>query len=77
MCRSGWDSNDADVVCFQVGFSTGAREIPGISRFGSGTGRFWLKDIACIGNERHITNCPNVTFSDQNCIADATVICHG
>ena len=79
VCSDGWEQVDADVVCKQVGFSNGAREIPSPGRFGNSSGQVWLDGIACNGSEKYLRDCVHSGWGDHNCAAngDAAVICIG
>ena len=37
--------------------------------FGEGTGRIWLENVACTGNERALMNC-SASYSGNNCSHD-------
>ena len=56
VCGGGWDLNDAQVVCNELGFSnavTATRQ----SFFGHLRISAWLCDLQCVGTESSITNC--------------------
>ena len=56
ICDDGWDSNDAAVVCRQLGFS-GSESSCTEACFGSGSGRIWLDEVGCRGDETLLTQC--------------------
>ena len=37
------------------------------NRYGSGSGRIWLDEVTCRGNESSIVNCPREPFGDNDC----------
>ncbi|NXF41392.1 DMBT1 protein, partial [Nyctibius bracteatus] len=78
VCDDGWDLNDAAVVCRQLGCGT-ATAAPGRAHFGEGTGRIWLDDVACSGNEEILTLCRASSWGRSNCHhgEDAGVVCSG
>jgi len=77
VCDNGWDINDARVVCRQLGFPN-VDSVPHSARFGGGSGKIWLDDVNCLGNEASIENClqPNA-WGSHNCghSKDASIIC--
>ena len=76
VCDDDWDMNDARVVCRQLGFPD-AVSAPLSARFGAGSGRIWLDNVGCSGNESSIVNCQHSGWGAQNCghHEDASVIC--
>ena len=67
---------DARVVCRQLGFpgtvrALGNQEVP------LGTGKIWLDDIMCDGNESQLSNCSHGAWDSNFCYhdEDAGVIC--
>ena len=76
VCDDNWDKNDARVVCRQLGYSF-AVSAPHSARFGQGSGKIWLDDVQCQGNESSIVNCRHRPWGENNCghHEDASVIC--
>ena len=49
------------------------------SSFGAGSGRIYLDDVQCVGNETRLTDCPSRGYLSLGCrhSEDAGVICRG
>lgn len=76
ICDDEWGLSDANVVCKQLGYAS-AKTVHGKSYFGEGTGRIWLDDLACIGNETNIGQCLHRGWGSHDCThkQDAGVVC--
>ena len=76
VCDDDWDKNDARVVCRQLGYPS-AVSAPRSARFGQGSGKVWLDDVQCQGNESSIVNCRRRPLGEHNCghHEDASVMC--
>ncbi|NXT51966.1 MARCO protein, partial [Pluvianellus socialis] len=73
ICDDGWSIQDASVVCRMLGYSRA------LSAFtaAAGTGKIWLDDVNCSGNENSIFDCPKPNWGVHNCShnEDAGVEC--
>ncbi|KAG9264058.1 hypothetical protein AMEX_G22286, partial [Astyanax mexicanus] len=61
VCDDGWDSNDATVVCRQVGCG-GPVSAHSSAHFGAGSGPIHLDNVGCSGSEKSITDCNHNGF---------------
>ena len=74
VCDDLWDSNDANVVCRQLGYSNAANAYKR-AQYGQGTGTIWLDDVDCTGSESSIFDCAFTTQHDCSHSEDAGVSC--
>ena len=66
VCDNGWDFNDAQVVCRQLGYGP---PIAARSKayYGQGSGQIWLDNLNCSGNEITIGECPHAGWRMHDC----------
>ena len=76
VCDDGWDLNDAQVVCSELGLGKATAAIPN-AFYGLGSGWIWVDDVDCVGTEWTIGNCSHRGWGIQNCHhwEDASVNC--
>ena len=67
VCDDGWDSNDAKVVCNQLGIINGPTIVRYDAFYGQGSGRIWLNDLKCTGTEVTIQECSHRGWGTEKC----------
>lgn len=77
VCDDSWGSNEATVVCRQLGFSPTGSLATVLAFFGQGTGPILLDDVGCAGTEPRLLACSASPIGQHNCVhaEDAGVIC--
>ena len=66
VCDDGWDLNDAQVVCRQLGFG-GAIATRDGTDYGEGSGQIWLENLNCTSRELSIEYCSHSGWGIVNC----------
>ncbi|XP_078382504.1 uncharacterized protein LOC144665192 isoform X1 [Oculina patagonica] len=77
VCDDIWDMNHADVVCYQLGFSSAFSAHHGAA-YGQGSDPVWMDDVNCEGGEPSLFNCTHLGWGVNNCVhsEDASVVCN-
>ena len=65
VCDDRFVSDDAAVVCRQLGYTGGQAHTR--AAFGAGTGTIWMDDVQCTGSESRLADCPFGGWGLHNC----------
>ncbi len=76
VCDDSWDINDASVVCRQLGFLEATTAWQN-AHFGQGSGKIFMDDVECDGDEERLGDCDFSGWCTENCghSEDASVTC--
>ncbi|NWI75011.1 DMBT1 protein, partial [Dryoscopus gambensis] len=76
VCDDQWDLQDAQVLCRQLGCGQPVAALD-TAHFGPGSGRIFLDDVQCRGDEPSLQMCRHNGWGVHNCrhVEDAGVIC--
>ncbi|XP_063951456.1 deleted in malignant brain tumors 1 protein-like [Lytechinus pictus] len=74
ICDSGWDEDDGEVVCRQMGYE-GVVEVTQDSSFGGGTEDVFATMVECTGNEDSFLSCAYDDHTYCTHSNDAGVVC--
>ena len=79
VCDDSWSTEDATVVCRQLGLLDSDAIVSAYGQFGAGEGQIWLDDVLCDGYESQLSECGHADWGSHNCghNEDAGVICGG
>ena len=66
VCDDSWTTNDAEVACRQLGYA-GTASAHTHATFGEGTGRIWMDDVRCAGDEERLADCEFRGWGSHNC----------
>ena len=66
VCDDGWDLNDAQVVCNELGLGD-AVAAKHNAFYGKGNGQIWFFNVNCIGTESLIDKCSHEVSRTQKC----------
>ena len=76
MCRRGFTTEAAQVVCRQLGLAdpVGASLLNTYGQYyGDGSGQVWLDDVSCRGNETSLSHCTHSQWREHSCGHDTHV----
>lgn len=67
VCVNGWGTNNAEVVCKDLGFPS-RRALPTTNAFfGPGSDPTWLDGVRCTGSEDHLYECSHRGWGVEYC----------
>ncbi|XP_072045347.1 scavenger receptor cysteine-rich domain-containing group B protein-like [Amphiura filiformis] len=77
VCDDSWGTNNAIVVCRQLGLPYTAAQTLGTAAFWKGSGQIWLDEVDCSGSESSLEDCDHNGWGTHDCghTEDAGVLC--
>ena len=66
VCDDGWDLDEGQVVCRQLGFGP-VIAIRTRAFYGQGSGQIWLEGLHCNGTELKLEDCSRNEWRYHNC----------
>ncbi|XP_062609785.1 deleted in malignant brain tumors 1 protein-like, partial [Saccostrea cucullata] len=77
ICATNWEKEDAAVICRMLGYDGFSSIARSSAYYGKGSGRIWLDNVGCSGNEMDILKCRNNGVGIHRCqhSDDAGVSC--
>ena len=77
ICDNAWGTNDAIVLCRQLGLPYGNAHAVGNAAFGQGSGPIWLNNVTCSGKESSLAECIYSVGGNSSCThgEDAGIVC--
>lgn len=63
VCDDSFDTLDGKVICRMLGYTSALRTFTATP----GTGKIWLDELRCTGQESDIFNCPHMGIGINNC----------
>jgi len=67
------NNNMATVVCRMLGIGGYGGTVYNKAGLGKGTGKIWLDEVRCTGNERRLFDCPHKGINVHDCTHDEDV----
>ena len=61
ICDDFFNIYSANVACRRLGYTAASRVITNVA---SGSGRIWMDNVRCIGNESSLEMCPHAGFGN-------------
>ena len=77
ICDDYWSFSDASVACRQLGYQYAVRAFEGYALGNHGSGKIWLDNVQCTGNEKNLSSCGHRGWGIHDCTHrdDAGVEC--
>ena len=76
ICNDGWDINDKNVACRELGYGR-AISVHQNAAYGQGSGLIWMDNVDCGGAETTLSRCSFKGWNRSDCLRgeDASVVC--